>query len=677
MAALLLTLALAAPVVHAPSERIFGADIVGRHHDPFTVMQQFARPMSLGLYWQPLTDLTGAAISRVTGAVAAYNWLVLLSFPLSAMAAYLLARHLALTPAAALFAALLFAFSPFHLAQAAYHPHVAQTQWLPLYLLALWRCMDKASGPAVAMLAAAAAAVTLSNFYGGLIAAVTTPIAIAAYWFGRARFAPRASRSLVITLGALAVLALAGLAFVWRTAPAVITDPAALAFERRDLFRFSAKWWSYFVPPVAHPFLGDTARRIWIAADVTVGLLEQQVSLGCSVVGLGLVAIYAWAGPRVRPDTRVQGDVVAAAALAPWRFAGPGRSSRANRGERRLDPRAGALRPETAPMLAAIALVALLCSLSPERTVFGVVFARPAALLYPMVPMFRSYARFGVIVQLMAALLAGIGASRLLAMRTRSAGVLCAALVMLAMAEYAVWPPSLSRDVLPTAAHRWVMRQSAASRVFDCQPLTAESASVSWLTEGRVALADGEHDDCAEPQLAARLRASGFTHLIVRDTWERPWLRDHGDADGIHLEARFADADVFSIRPRELVYTAAIAGFWPREHAGDATWRWMGADASWTIVTPTPRPRVTLEIEIHAFHVARALRVRLDEGPEQTLEVAAKARAYRIGPLALSAGPHLLTFHSAEPATPADEVIGNGDRRALSFSMGAWKWSAE
>ena len=101
-AALLVTAIIAAPVVRAPSERIFGAEIVGRHHDPFTVMQQFARPMSLGVYSQRVTDFTGAAMARVAGAVAAYNWLVLLSFPLSSAAAYLLARHLALPPAGAL-----------------------------------------------------------------------------------------------------------------------------------------------------------------------------------------------------------------------------------------------------------------------------------------------------------------------------------------------------------------------------------------------------------------------------------------------------------------------------------------------------------------------------------------------------------------------------------------------
>jgi hypothetical protein len=478
---------------------------------------------------------------------------------------------------------------------------------------------------------------------------VITPIAIAAYWAGKARFVPHASRQLAITLGALAAVALAGVAFIWRTAPEVMTDPSTLAFVRADLFRYSAKWWSYLVPPVAHPVLGGTARRIWVASDVTLGLLEQQVSLGWSVIALGAIAIYTWADIRVRPRRRfVEGE-----------------------------PRVGPRVASPGPILAAVAFAALVCSLSPERTVFGVTFTRPAALLYPIVPMFRSYARFGVIVQLMAALLAGIGATALLAMRTRSARALCAALVVLAIGEYAVWPPSLSRDVLPTAAHRWVMQQTTHPRVFDCEPLTAESASVPWLTLGRVALADGTRDDCAEPQLASRLWASGFTHLLVRDTWERLWLHDHGEAEGIHLAARFADADVFSIAPRDLVYTSAITGFWPREHGGGATWRWMSGDASWTIVAPTPRPRVTLEVELHAFHVARALRVRLDDGPDQTLDVAAQERAYRIGPLALSAGPHLLTFHSAEPATTADAVIGNGDRRALSFSLGAWKWSGE
>jgi hypothetical protein len=94
-------------------------------------------------------------------------------------------------------------------------------------------------------------------------------------------------------------------------------------------------------------------------------------------------------------------------------------------------------------------------------------------------------------------------------------------------------------------------------------------------------------------------------------------------------------------------------------------------------VTPTASPRVVLEVDMAAFHGRRPLALRLDGGGERMLEVDERPRTYRIGPLALTAGAHLLTFHSTAPATMADEVLGNGDRRALSFAMSGWKWSVE
>jgi hypothetical protein len=189
---------------------------------------------------------------------------------------------------------------------------------------------------------------------------------------------------------------------------------------------------------------------------------------------------------------------------------------------------------------------------------------------------------------------------------------------------------------------------------------------------------DGTIGDCAEPDVAAKLSAAGFSHVLVRDGWERQWLNRHSDEQGFHVQARFADADVLAVTAREpMVYTQQITGFWPREHDDHTTWRWMGADSSWTIVTPTSRPRVTLEVELNAFQVKRPLAVFLDGDREQTLDVGQGPRSYRIGPLALTAGAHRLTFHSTAPATMADEVLGNGDRRALSFAMGEWKWSVQ
>ena len=419
--AALITVLLAVPVLRAPSERVFGAEIVGRHHDPFTVMQQFERPISMGIHAQPITDVPGALLARALGGVAAYNWLVLISFPLTAAASYLLARYLMLSPAGAAVAALACAFSPFHLTHAAYHPHIAQIQWLPLYLLALWRCLDFATLGAVAALGAAVVGVTLSNYYGGLIAAVISPVAVAAYWMATRRFGAQPLKRLGITGGALLLMATAGAAYAWWTASGVIGDLEALAFPRLDLFRYGAKWWSYLVPPVEHPLLGSAVARFWAATGDGQALLEQQVSLGWGVMALGVVAIVSW-WVNVRP----------AASLV------------------------------RVPILVAVAVAALVCSLSPERTIETLAVGPPSAFLYDLLPMFRSYARFGVVVQLMAAVLAGIGVDVLMRSGTRRAKMVCVGLIALAAAEYAVLPSALWRDVLPTAAHRWARAASHA-----------------------------------------------------------------------------------------------------------------------------------------------------------------------------------------------------------------------
>jgi hypothetical protein len=636
--ATIVTIAIAAPVLRAPSERLFGMDIAGRHHDPFTTMRQFDGPLIASVYSQPVTDVTGSLLARLSGPVAAYNWLVLLSFPLSAVAAFLLARHLGLSSAGATLAAMAYAFSPFHLAQAAYHPHIAQTQWLPLYLLALWRCLDKPSLAAIGFLAAATAAVTLSNFYGGLIAAVITPIAIGAYWLAVCRGTPGSARRLGLTCASLVAIAAAGLAYAFSAAGSVVANRAAYGFPRADLFRYSAKWWSYLVPPIEHPMLGETAHRIWTAAGVREGLLEQQVSLGWGLVALGLIAIFHW--------------------LA---------TVRGGASERSI---------ARVPVLAAVAAAALLCSLSPERTIGAVTLVSPSAFFYDLVPMFRSYARFGVAVQLMAALLAGVAVDYLRRTGTTRSRIACTALVILAAGEYAVSPPAMWRDVLPTRAHRWVTRQPGRVHALDCAALTQESASVPWLTGDRITLLDGVVPDCAEPDLPQKLAANGYTHLIVRrGIPDSLRFDDRAPPSGLRVAARFSDGRVFAVTAAApAVYTAAMAGFYSREHDGARSWRWMGADASWTVVNTGEHPvAASLCLELEAFQHPRTMEVRLDGHGMQTLVADPGRRMYQLASMTIGPGEHRLVFRAADAVVSA----GGDDQRVLSFALGPWTWTTE
>ena len=224
---------------------------------------------------------------------------------------------------------------------------------------------------------------TLSNFYGGLIAAVITPVAIGAYWLARARFAPHAGTSSRASPSARSpAWPCAGLAFVWWQAPGVVRDRAALAFPREDLFSYSAKWWSYLVPPVAHPLLGGAR-----PPDLDRGAASAT---GCSS------SRSASAG---------------ASSPSAWSRLAVGWFRRRSDGGRAMAGVDSPIAGGSVPILVAVAVAALVCSLVARaddlrrRRSFD-----PRRCSISIVPMFRSYARFGVIVQLMAALLAGIGA---------------------------------------------------------------------------------------------------------------------------------------------------------------------------------------------------------------------------------------------------------------------------
>jgi hypothetical protein len=438
-----------------------------------------------------------------------------------------------------------------------------------------------------------------------------------------------------VTTAALLLMASTGLAYAAYAVRTADVDLAAVAFSRADLFRYSAKWWSYLVPPVAHPWLGTTARRIWDGTGVHLGLLEQQVTLGWGIIALGLIAIYRWL-VRARTSAHVA----------------------------------------HVPILVIVAVAAWICSLSPERTIGSITLVRPSAWLYDVVPMFRSYARFGVIVQLMAALLAGIGVDLLWQARTWRARAACVALVAMAAVEYTVWPSRLWRDVLPTTAHRWVTQQSADARVLDCHPRSQESDSIEWLTGGRVVAPVAGLTDCGEPGVALKLATLGYSHMLVR-SGELVAVEDPSVPDGFRLEAGFADSRLYAVTAgRPAVYTSIVSGWSAREYNADWSWRWMASEAAWVVVNTTGLAvAATLDLELSSFAHDRWVTLALNEIAVQDLLVEPARRRYRVGPVIIQPGAHELRFAAAQPPTIADDLVRNGDRRALSIAVGTWAWN--
>jgi hypothetical protein len=629
-----LTTVAAWPVVRHPATRLFGTELVGRHHDAYTVIGQFGGNSTSGVYAQILTDRVGWLLARVVDPVVAYNLLILASFPLAVLTTYALARYLFADHGASLVAGVAFAFSPIHLAHAAYHPQVAQVEWMPLYLLALFAFVDRPSLLRAGGVAAAAVALTLSNFYGGLIGAVMTPLATLAYWWASPR-GPRRIRNLATVAGTLSTLAAIGAIAVMWIAPIVLSRSNPYAVPLGDLTRYSARWWTYFVPPVDHPQFGAQAFSLLGNNGITLGLLENQVSLGFALLALSA------AGAALAFRTRGHD--------AGWR---------------------------TDVALVAIGLTAAGVSIGPGDAGCLARPWTPACLIYGVLPMFRAYARFGFVTQLAVTLLAGAGAARLA--RVSSLGRVAAAL-LLAIATFEACPfPWRSHDVLPTQAHRWLADRPSEGRILDCVNRSPEDQTVPLLMKRPIEPLGVTVSTCADPDLGPRLAALGFAHVIVRHDADVSVLANH-PSDWIVKVATLRGGDVYSVtRPAPPLVIMSRVGFFGPESEGGLSWQWMGPTGAWTVRNTTAANLAAwLSVRLWSGQVPRTMTFVMDDAPPMTAAVETSTPGIvRVGPWDLSPGEHHLEFRpSGSPFRPSDAGAA-GDDRWLTVRFLGERWFA-
>ena len=473
----------------APTRMVYGDEIVGRQADLHAVISQFSSPRSSEVLTQPLTTTPGWALARMVSPVAALNVMVLLTFPLTALATFALARYLHRSNVAAIAAALIFSFSPTHLAQAAYHPYTAQIQWIPLYFLALIALVDRASAWRIAALVAASAALIFSNYEAALIAALVTPVAIVAFWAIRTDVLDN-YKPLIWPFAVYGAVVVGAIVIALVLRPAVFSRAYMLQFPIDEIALYRARWWAYFTPSVDHPLLGAVAWDVLGRFGINLGLLEQQIFVGFAFTALAVVAlaVSAWTW---RPE---------------WRYV---------------------------VAIGAVGLAAALISVGPATGSCEPFSVAPACLFFRIVPVFRAYARFAIIVNLMVAIAAGAGAAMLAG---RSRGGQIAAAILLLIGTFEFWPlPVRAHDVLPTAAHRWLVvsaRRRSRVRLLSREP----GGPVRSMADAATAVVSGRaHQDVQRSRTRTKTRRA---RLHARDRQRRRGLVEAGAAASVRHQRR-------------------------------------------------------------------------------------------------------------------------------------------
>ncbi|MFA4843181.1 MAG: hypothetical protein WC658_05050, partial [Candidatus Omnitrophota bacterium] len=370
--------------------------------------------------------------------VASYNIEIFSGFVLSGFFVFILVDWILKNKLAAFFAACIFAFCPYHFARAWQHIGLAHTQWLPLSILAALRLREHASKFNVFFYFISLYLVFSFDLYYGYFISVVTALFIIYMFFTHKREALKGSMLI------LSVFFFNLIIIVIQALPALKllkfnSSPGAWAVVRpfEDLFSQSARPLSYFLPAPVHPVFGSFTEQLVGTRLYGESFTEHVLYLGWAPLILAFFAFRKWIKKRKEiKQQRAFGTVPCGD--SPWRE----------------DFYIG--------FFIFLAIVAWLFSQPPWWQIAALKLYMPSFFMYKVMPIFRAYCRFGILVMLAVAILAGFGLKFLL-QRFKAVAARATVTVFfcgLVLFEFWSWPPYKVIDLSKVpAVYYWLREQ--------------------------------------------------------------------------------------------------------------------------------------------------------------------------------------------------------------------------
>ena len=474
-----------------------------------------------------------APASLLFGGAVAYNLQVLSSFPLTAWTTFLVARRLGCRPLGAAFSAFAFTFIPYHIEKAQGHAGQTHMEFFSasLFLLLRWR-----QGGSRWNLIGAGAVVGLALWNDFYFAFITVFLFATFFVLGLAFDVAKSGLLVALPRYLAAGVAVAVTTALFLPATVLVAErPAggsiagALSSQSAGFHQgldqvliFSARRDEYFLPYYANPLTPKSVIAYEQKHLHFSNFVEQTLFLGYTVMVLATLGVVT-----------------------------------------------GVRRFETW-LLLAIGTVGFLVAEPPLVHSFGPLrVPSPSLVLNPLVPIFRVYARFGVLVMLGTTLLAGLGLSRLQHRLRGRAALLLAVPFLLTAIEFNNIPPLhvYSFDPAPTE-YQWLSKQPPGILVE--YPLKAGNDAITQEIENRqytffqnvhghpifnggtaASRADQispELEPYYGPGVADRLRQIGIRYVFVH---RADYLRDHlqvpQDIPGLTYVATMDGVDVYTV----------------------------------------------------------------------------------------------------------------------------------
>ncbi|MCX5713523.1 MAG: hypothetical protein NT033_01650 [Candidatus Omnitrophica bacterium] len=401
-----------------------------------------AYPFGINLYasafisylWLALTYLLSFALTPVL----CFNIQGLFNICSMGFFCYILVYQLTGSRAGAIFSGIAYAFCPYQFSRLWQHLGLTYNQWIPLVLLSLVALKVKNSRGVKVLLFISlllAFSFDFSVMYFTTIVIASFLIYFIAYsWRSRSNDLNSWNNALVYLKNVFLIGLLVLLILLPQILPIIINrmklSAATLAsasnsYHRsfEDLFAQSARPLSYFLPAASHPVFGGFTEQFIGTDFYGESFTEHALYLGWIPLILAFVAFRAWRKKKTtlsKDNSFYIGFYVLLAAVA-WLFSQP-----------------------------------------PWWKIGPVKIIMPSFFMYKLLPMFRAYCRFGIIVMFAVAVLAGFGLRIVLERFKKRASKMAVAGLILSVLVFEFWnyPPFKVIDVSKVpAVYYWLKGQ--------------------------------------------------------------------------------------------------------------------------------------------------------------------------------------------------------------------------
>jgi len=393
-------------------------------------------------------------LSLTCNPIQIYNLQIVINFILTGAFTYLLVFLITKSKWSSLFSSIIFTFSPQHFARSWQHISLTYTQWLPLILLSLFLLFQYRK---VRYKILFLASLLLLSGFDYSIAYLGTVILIVAFVYllikGGNNYRKGVHKDSLLPLRdafflficAAVILLPQYLPIIKKMvtfsslSPVSAHNPYHRPFE--DLFYQSARPLSYLLPSLSHPIFGRYSELFIGTPLYGTSITEHTLYLGWTAIVFGIVGFLEWKKRRMTVSTSER-EYNFYIVFFLW-----------------------------------LTLIAWLFSQPPWWQIGGLKIYMPSFFMYKLLPMFRAYCRFGIVVMLAVAVLAGFGLNSVLVKFKSNWSKIAITTISycLVLLEFWNWPPYKVIDVSHVPEAYYWLKSQPRDTVIAEYPLDANS----------------------------------------------------------------------------------------------------------------------------------------------------------------------------------------------------------